>query len=41
MTLLFLFSGVDIHTEISLEIETEYIAGSNAFGPKEKVEGKV
>ena len=41
-TNLFLFfSGVDIHTEISLEIETKYIAGSNAFDPKEKVEGKV
>ena len=37
----FYFSGVDIHTEISLEIETKYIAGSNAFDPKEKVEEKV
>ena len=37
----FYFAGVDIHTEISLEIETKYIAGSNAFDPKEKVEGKV
>ena len=37
----FYFSGVDIDTEISLEIETKYIAGSNAFDPKEKVEGKV
>ena len=35
------FAGVDIHTEISLEIETKYIAGSNAFDPKEKVEVKV
>ena len=30
----FYFSGVDIDTEISLEIETKHI-------PKEKVEGKV
>ena len=37
----FYFSGVDIDTEISLEIETKYIAGSNAFDPKEKFEGKV
>ena len=37
----FYFPGVGIHTEISLEIETKYIAGSNAFDPKEKVEGKV
>ena len=37
----FYFSGFGIHTEISLEIETKYIAGSNAFDPKEKVEVKV
>ena len=41
LEIFFYFSGVDRHTEISLEIETKYIAGSNAFVPKEKVEGKV
>ena len=30
-----------MRTEISLEIKTLYISGSNAFDPKEKVEGKV
>ena len=35
------FSDVSIHTEISLEIETKYVHGSNAFDPKEKFEGKV
>ena len=39
--LVFFFAAIDIETEISLEIETKYIAGSNAFDPKEKVEGKV
>ena len=37
----FYFSGIDTHTDISLEIQTKYIAGANAFDPKEKVEGKV
>ena len=35
------FSDVSIHTEISLEIETKYVHGSNAFDLKEKFEGKV
>ena len=30
-----------METEISLEIESKYVPGSNAFDPKEKVEGKV
>ena len=33
--------AIDIETEISLEIERKYVPGSNAFDPKEKVEGKV
>ena len=33
--------AIDIATEISLEIESKYVPGSNAFDPKEKVEGKV
>ena len=37
----FFFAAIDIDTEISLEIKTSYISGSNAFDPKEKVEGKV
>ena len=37
----FCFAGIDIDTEISLEIETKYVSGSNAFDPKVKVEGKV
>ena len=35
------FAAIDIETEISLEIESKYVPGSNAFDPKEKVEGKV
>ena len=35
------FAASDIETEISLEIESKYVPGSNAFDPKEKVEGKV
>ena len=39
---MFLFSAaVDIHTEISLEMETKYIAGSNAFDPKRFYKNKV
>ena len=38
---LFYFAGIGIDTEISLEIETKYVSGSNAFDPKAKVEGKV
>ena len=34
----FYFSAIDIEPEISLEIETIYIVGSNAFDPKEKFE---
>ena len=34
----FYFSGNDIETEISLEIETKYVSGSNAFDLKEKFE---
>ena len=37
----FYFAAIDIETEISLEIESKYVPGSNAFDPKEKVEGKV
>ena len=37
----FYFAGIDIDTEISLEIETKYVSGSNAFDPKAKVERKV
>ena len=36
----FYSAGIDIDTEISLEIETKYVSGSNAFDPKAKVEGK-
>ena len=32
---------MDIETEISLEIESKYVPGSNASNPKEKFEGKV
>ena len=39
--LVFFFAAIDIDTEISLEIKTLYISGSNAFDQKEKVEGKV
>ena len=35
------FAGIGIDTEISLEIETKYVSGSNTFDPKAKVEGKV
>ena len=28
------FAAIDIETEISLEIETKYVAGSNAFDPR-------
>ena len=38
---LFFSSGNFIGTEISLEIETKYVHGSNASNLKEKVEGKV
>ena len=31
------FAAIDIETEISLEIESKYVPGSNAFDPKEKV----
>ena len=41
MLIFFLSSGIDIGTEISLEIEAKYVHGSNAFDPKAKVEGKV
>ena len=37
----FYSAGVDIQFEISLEIESKYVPGSNAFDPKEKFEGKV
>ena len=37
----FYFSAMDIETEISLEIESKYVPGSNASNPKEKFEGKV
>ena len=37
----FYFAAIDIETEISLEIESKYVPDSNAFDPKEKVEGKV
>ena len=30
----FYSAGIDIDTEISLEIETKYVSGSNAFDPK-------
>ena len=30
----YFFAAIDIQTEISLEIEREYISGSNAFDPK-------
>ena len=30
----FYSAGIDIDTEISLEIETKYVPGSNAFDPK-------
>jgi hypothetical protein len=39
--LVFFFAAIDIETENSLEIQTLYVSGSNAFDPKEKVEGKV
>ena len=39
--IIFYFAAIDIETEISLEIETKYVHGSNAFDPKEKFEGKV
>ena len=35
------FAAIDIETEISLEIESKYVPGSNASNPKEKFEGKV
>ena len=41
MKIYFYFSAIDIETEISLEIENQYVPGANAFDPKEKVEGKV
>ena len=41
ITNLFYFAAIVIETEISLEIENRYVPGSNAFDPKEKVEGKV
>ena len=37
----FYFSGMGIQFEISLEIKSKYVPGSNAFDPKEKFEGKV
>ena len=37
----FYFAAIDIETEISLEIESKYVPGSNAFDPMEKVEGRV
>ena len=37
----FYFAAIDIETEISLEIESKYVPGSNASNPKEKFEGKV
>ena len=39
--LFFYFSAIDIEPEISLEIESKYVPGSNASNPKEKFEGKV
>ena len=32
------FLVIDIKMEISLEIESKYVPGSNAFDPKEKFE---
>ena len=40
-SLIFYFAANDIQVKISLEIESKYVLGSNAFDPKEKVEGKV
>ena len=37
----FYSAGIDIQFEIASEIESKYVPGSNAFDPKEKVEGKV
>ena len=37
----FYFAAIDIEPEISLEIESKYVPGSNASNPKEKFEGKV
>ncbi len=34
----FFFAAIDIESEISLEIETKYIAGSNAFDLTKKFE---
>ena len=40
-TISFFFAATDIEIQNSLKIQTLYISGSNAFDPKEKVEGKV
>ena len=37
----FYFAAIDNETEISLEIESKYVPGSDASNPKEKVDGKV
>ena len=34
----FYFAAIDIQFEISLEIESKYVSGSNAFDLKEKFE---
>ena len=38
MKILIHFAAIDIESEISLEIETAYIAGSNAFDLAKKFE---
>ena len=38
MTNLFYFAAIDIESEISLEIESKYVPGSNAFDLTKKFE---
>ena len=41
MWIFFFSAAIDIEVEISLEIESKYVPGSNAFDPAKKFEGKV